>query len=311
MNELQIIEQKGKFKFTPIGMVIDGQPTLEEWIPTWEYARKFEGAIQFCLGDLLNYGVKNLGENEISQYLDGKDYSTLQNYKYVCNQIPASRRRESVTFSVHYEIASVDGVKFQDKLLDEAEIEQLTVKEIKEKKRKLLSLAPALLPNGEFNIIYADPPWKYDFSETYSRQIENQYPTMDVEEICQMKIPSYSNSVLYMWATAPKLREALEVMSAWGFEYKTHMVWDKQTIGMGYWFRGQHELLMVGTKGFFSPPEESLRIPSLYTERKSSHSKKPLKFYEWIESWYPNGKYLELFARSKFNDKWTVYGNQI
>ena len=93
----------------------------------------------------------------------------------------------------------------------------------------------------EFEVVYADPPWRYDFSKSDSREIENQYPTMTVDEICALKIPSAKNSVLYLWATAPKLREALQVMAAWGFEYKSHGIWDKEIIGMGYWFRGQHE----------------------------------------------------------------------
>lgn len=56
--------------------------------------------------------------------------------------------------------------------------------------------------------------------------------------------PSEDNAVLYLWATAPKLLEALEVMRAWGFKYKTQAVWDKSWVGMGYWFRGQHEILL-------------------------------------------------------------------
>ena len=64
----------------------------------------------------------------------------------------------------------------------------------------------------EFEVVYADPPWRYDFSKSDSREIENQYPTMTVDEICALKIPSAKNSVLYLWAIAPKLREALQVI---------------------------------------------------------------------------------------------------
>src|SRR3990167_9886532 len=99
----------------------------------------------------------------------------------------------------------------------------------------------------KYQIIYADPPWRYNFSKSDSRKIENQYPTMDIKDICDL-IYSFpfefsESSILYLWATAPKLREALKVMEAWGFDYKTHAIWDKEIIGMGYWFRGQHELL--------------------------------------------------------------------
>ena len=108
-----------------------------------------------------------------------------------------------------------------------------------------------------------------------------------------------------------KLREALDVMSAWGFEYKTCAVWDKVKIGMGYWFRGQHEMLLVGTKGQYSPPPPELRISSVYTEARREHSAKPKHYYDMIETMFPGRSYLELFARQRNNDKWEVWGNQI
>lgn len=110
------------------------------------------------------------------------------------------------------------------------------------------------IPNEKFEIIYADPPWRYDFSNTKNREIENHYPTMTTEDICNLPISTSDNCILYLWATAPKLLEALKVLQSWGFEYKTQAVWDKLIMGMGYWFRGQHEILIVGTKGKVSPP---------------------------------------------------------
>ena len=126
----------------------------------------------------------------------------------------------------------------------------------------------------KYQIIYADPPWRYAFSKDYSDSIERHYSTMELEDICNLDIPSEENSVLFLWATAPKLREALKVMKSWGFEYKTHAIWDKEWIGMGYWFRGQHELLLVGTKGKFSPPKRTELISSIVKQKREGHSKK-------------------------------------
>lgn len=106
----------------------------------------------------------------------------------------------------------------------------------------------------KYQVIYADPPWRYDFSQSKTRKIENQYPTMKLEDIKQLEVPVEDNSVLYLWTTAPKLQEGIEVLKAWGFEYKTCAIWDKEVIGMGYWFRNQHEVLLVGVRGKFSPP---------------------------------------------------------
>ncbi len=86
----------------------------------------------------------------------------------------------------------------------------------------------------KYQIIYADPPWKYDFSKDNKDKIENHYPTMSLNEIKELAVPSAENSACYLWATAPKLIEALGVLDAWGFTYKTNMVWDKDWIGMGY-----------------------------------------------------------------------------
>ena len=166
------------------------------------------------------------------------------------------------------------------------------------------------LPTGQYDVIIADPPWKYNFSETTSRDIENQYPTMSLEDIKQLNIPSADNAALFLWATAPKLQEAFEVMQAWGFEYRTCAVWDKEVIGMGYWFRGQHELLLVGVKGQFSPPEQANRFSSVIRARRQGHSQKPERVYELLETMFPNGKRLEVFARNK-REGWEVWGNEV
>ena len=166
----------------------------------------------------------------------------------------------------------------------------------------------------KYDILLCDPPWSYRYCATKSRQIENQYDTMELEDIKKIKIPSKDNSVLYLWATAPKLAEAIEVMIAWGFDYKSCCVWDKEMIGMGYWFRGQHELLLVGVKGIFSPPSSELRISSVIRIKRGEHSDKPDYFKAMIDKWYPDMTKLEMFARSHtplFKDGWKMWGDEI
>lgn len=162
------------------------------------------------------------------------------------------------------------------------------------------------LPTKKYSIIYADPPWRYDFSKSNSRKIENQYPTMSLEEIKSLPVRIENNAVCYLWATAPKLIEALEVLKAWGFQYKTHAIWDKESMGMGYWFRGQHELLLVGTKGKFSPPNQKERKSSVFRAKRTKHSKKPFCFKSLISLWFPKPKKIELFARERTigGDSW-------
>lgn len=160
------------------------------------------------------------------------------------------------------------------------------------------------------NLILADPPWKYDFSETTTRAIENQYPTATVAEIKEHKPETQEDCVLLLWATVAKLPEALSIMSYWGFTYKTSAVWDKEKIGMGYWFRGQHELLLVGTKGSVSPPDINNRVSSVFREARGKHSKKPDCVYQWIESAFKDKEKLEMYCREP-RDGWSVWGNQV
>lgn len=173
-----------------------------------------------------------------------------------------------------------------------------------------------------YTVILADCPWRYDFAETDNRKIENQYPTMDVDELKKFKVEfangkkkliddiAAKDSVLFFWATAPKLREALTVLEAWGFEYKTHAVWDKEKIGMGYWFRGQHELLLVGTKGKMPAPADSSRVSSIIRSPRNKHSEKPEEVYELIEKMYPKAARVEVFARIE-REGWDSLGNQL
>jgi N6-adenosine-specific RNA methylase IME4 len=182
--------------------------------------------------------------------------------------------------------------------------------------------ATKLPAEKEYSVLYVDCPWRYDFAETDNRKIENQYPTMSVAELCEFKVEfnggkkckvidvAAKDAALFFWATAPKLAEALEVIRAWGFDYKTHAIWDKEKIGMGYWFRGQHEILMVATKGKMPPPDDKARVSSVIRAPRGKHSAKPDEVYTIIEKMYPEAARAEIFARTK-REGWDAVGNQI
>jgi N6-adenosine-specific RNA methylase IME4 len=165
------------------------------------------------------------------------------------------------------------------------------------------------LPQGQFDIILADPPWSYDFNIRGSP--DDHYIVMKDSEIKEMQVPSSDNAMLFLWATLPKLPEAIAVLKAWGFKYKTGAVWVKDKIGTGYYFRGQAELLLVGEKGDMPTPQEKDRQSSVIEAPRGQHSEKPDKVYNMIESMYPNRQYLELFARKKHSDLWTAWGNEL
>lgn len=167
------------------------------------------------------------------------------------------------------------------------------------------------LPTQRYPVIYADPPWRYEFAESESRAIENQYPTMGLDEIRALDVSGMStdDAILFMWATSPKLAEAMSVIEAWGFIYRSSAVWVKPQLGMGYYFRQQHELLLVATRGSMPSPAPSDRPRSVVTADRMEHSAKPAEFAAAIERMYPTLPKIELFCRSP-RDGWAVWGNQ-
>jgi N6-adenosine-specific RNA methylase IME4 len=168
--------------------------------------------------------------------------------------------------------------------------------------------------SGQYPIILADPPWKYENPPMGggNRSIENQYPTMTLEEICALPVADIcmDDALLYLWATAPKLAECVQVIEAWGFEYRTNFVWVKDKIGMGYHARSQHELLLVAKKGKIPPPPVEARVSSVIYADRTEHSVKPAAFHELIESMYPELPRIELFSRKK-REGWAHWGNEV
>lgn len=163
-----------------------------------------------------------------------------------------------------------------------------------------------------YEVVYADPPYRYQFSRSKSRKIENHYRTLAMGEIADLPVSKISakDAVLFLWSPAPKLEEALEVMWRWGFQYKTGAMWDKEIIGTGYYVRGQHEHLLIGTRGKPGVPLPENRESSVHRERRGKHSAKPQYYRELIERMYPDRRRIELFAREEYPG-WVVWGDEV
>ena len=164
------------------------------------------------------------------------------------------------------------------------------------------------MPPGVYSVIYADPPWRYGLP--FAGAPDSHYTTLETSKICDLEIPSHEDAVLFLWVTNPLLKDGLNVMSAWGFSYKTNLAWIKDRAGTGYYVRGQHELLLIGVKGRIGTPPEASRPPSVLHIPRGKHSEKPQEVYELIEAMYPNQKYLELFARET-REGWKSWGLEV
>lgn len=211
---------------------------------------------------------------------------------------------EAMVESVRGRIAGGDRISLDVVAVDK--------KERRAERERDLAAKQASLPNKRYGVIYADPEWRF---EVYSRETgmdraaDNHYPTSSVEEICNRPVADIAadDCVLFLWATVPMLPDALRVMDAWDFQYKSHCIWAKDRIGTGYWFRNQHELLLIGTRGNVPAPAMGTQIASLVDAPVGRHSEKPVEFYELIEGYFPNLPKIELNARAA-RPGWDAWG---
>lgn len=175
----------------------------------------------------------------------------------------------------------------------------------KQERNEYLKNNPISMPEDTFQIVYADPAWEYTNSG-FEMSAENKYSTMPTCEIKNIKFNTSANSICFLWVTNPLLKDGLEVLASWGFEYKTNFVWTKNSHTAGFYVFGQHELLLIGVKGSMLPTGDKPK--SIIIGDNKIHSKKPEIVYEIIEKMYPNMKYLELFSRNK-RQGWVMWGN--
>jgi len=172
------------------------------------------------------------------------------------------------------------------------------------------------LPPGKYNIIYADPPWKY-YAGGYKNQ-EQHYDSLTVEELKQMPMDDLAadNCILFLWVTFPILDEVFDLIKWWGFEYSTvGFVWVKQKkkgggffFGLGNWTRSNAELCLIATKGSIERKDASIS-QIIYTP-VGKHSQKPSIVRENIVKLAGDLPRIELFARQK-SEGWDVWGNEI
>jgi N6-adenosine-specific RNA methylase IME4 len=154
-----------------------------------------------------------------------------------------------------------------------------------------------------YGVLYADPPWRFTpYSvEGMDRAADNHYPTMTRDALFDMeamRTAPAKDCVLFCWATVPMLEDALEWMAEYGFAYRSHCVWVKDRPGTGYWFRNQHELLLVGVRGEVPAPAPGTQFPSVMEAPIGRHSEKPQAAAAMIEALFPTVAKLELFART-------------
>jgi N6-adenosine-specific RNA methylase IME4 len=174
---------------------------------------------------------------------------------------------------------------------------------------------------GAYGTVLADPPWQFS-NRTGKMAPEHRrlrrYSTMTLEEIMELPVARIAapRSHLYLWVPNALVAEGLQVMSRWGFTYKTNLIWYKirgdggpDGRGVGFYFRNVTEIILFGVRGSLRTLEAGRRQTNIIVSRKREHSRKPDEQYEIIERCSP-GPYLELFARHP-RPNWSQWGNEI
>lgn len=331
------IQPKNEVQLSLPGWMTDNSLELprglsyEQWEDVGRGLQKIERGRLWWAGDWLLYGERNFGEKcyQAIEGVTGLSHESIRRAATVCDKFPIGNRFPDVPFGHHMMVAGVQDPPIRDRMLQEAKDRGYSQREL----QALVAayneaLNPPLPPpSGLYDVILADPPWQYDNTGVHGAA-EHHYKTMPLDQIKGLKdkgyVPAMDNAILFLWVTNPFLEDALEVVEAWGFEYKTNMVWVKRHLqkpGSGFYVRGRHELLFICTKGSHTPDQKGKEPIGSFVETEDQgtliveadvleHSRKPVKFYEVIEAMFPEAQRLELFARG-MREGWTCWGDEL
>lgn len=310
----------GRFTLTQTGLEVKGRPNFENYQGVGDFIKRTHQASGWWLIDWIGYGEgREDWKDRLDQLLDSgiATKRTIDQYRYIGKKVSKELREEGVTPSMANEVASLEEPE-QRKWLRRARDEEWSNAELRKNiradKRVKVIDAQAVL-EGMYRVIYADPPWDYNSSSGADsgafKTAAEHYTTMKIADLCKLPVQAHAtpDSVLFMWVTSPLLAECWPVIEAWGFKYKSSIVWDKVLGNFGHYVRVHHEILLICTRGSCLPDEPTPMPDSVQVIRRSDvHSEKPEEFRKLIMKLYTRGPYLELFGRKKV-EGWDVFGN--
>ena len=331
----ELILATGPYKATFTGIKMIRKSTPKEWENYGEILRRVDEAKQWAIGDWLVDGKQHYGDGlyDKASSILGIDKRTIEDFKYVSDRFKITDRSVNLSWTHHRQVLSLKKVSLMkdgkmswsndhdmekaQELLARAEQENLSVRDLRQLVQQYIvdqenKFRLANEPK-KYHVIYADPPWP--ISETqwdkWDSPITDKYPTMTIDEIKNLPVKSISaeNCSLFMWTTNTFLHEAFHIIESWGFKYYCTVVWDK---GGGWTQDGFHknaEFLLFGYKGKMIIEQTGESIPTVFSEKKQEHSKKPNSIRKLIESKII-GNRLEMFAREKYTG-WDSWGNEV
>jgi N6-adenosine-specific RNA methylase IME4 len=303
------------FEFKLTGLQMAEGTTFDEWLAMGETLKRMDRAVQWWIGDWLNIGEKNYGEN-YAQAIDvtEAEYQALADYKWVANAIKLSYRNENVGWTVCRQLAAMPEADRAD-AIKQAATEGWTVREARQyvKAQKALTgtqqnVAP---PEGTYSCIVIDPPWPMEKIEREVRpnQVAFDYPVMSEDEILAIKLPAAEDAHLFAWTTQKFLPLAFQCLETWGARYVCTFVWHKpggyQPVGLPQ-YNGEFALYArIGTPQFV----DTKAFSTVFNAPRGGHSEKPEAFYDMV-SRVTTGPRIDMFARREI-DGFAPWGNEI
>jgi len=325
------IAQEHDMNYVTVEKQFADMNAVKEWMINNQFGRRnlpaYErGKLALRLKDIYSQKAKETKAEKVSHYRQTgevcqisdkpdtkKDLAKIANVSHdTINKIEKieSKASEEVKQKLSVGTMSINEaykeIKKEEKKVERVELIQKQIEDIEE------GLLPDLV--GLFDVVSVDPPWPYEGDsknitsfDSVGRRVSNPYPEMSIKQIKSIELPLMENAVVLLWTTHKFLPDAFEILKEWNLDYKATLVWNKEKIGMGAWFRMQCEFCLVGVKG--KPYWENTTYRDIIIESRREHSRKPDSFFEMIEK-ITMGNRLEYFSREK-REGWKVFGNDI
>jgi len=325
------IAQEHDMNYVTVEKEFADMNAVKEWMINNQFGRRnlpaYErGKLALRLKDIYSQKAKETKAEKVSHYRQTgevcqisdkpdtkKDLAKIANVSHdTINKIEKieSKASEEVKQKLSVGTMSINEaykeIKKEEKKVERVELIQKQIEDIEE------GLLPDLV--GLFDVVSVDPPWPYEGDsknitsfDSVGRRVSNPYPEMSIKQIKSIELPLMENAVVLLWTTHKFLPDAFEILKEWNLDYKATLVWNKEKIGMGAWFRMQCEFCLVGVKG--KPYWENTTYRDIIIESRREHSRKPDSFFEMIEK-ITMGNRLEYFSREK-REGWKVFGNDI
>jgi N6-adenosine-specific RNA methylase IME4 len=322
------IATKHKLKFETESKEFESEQDVREWMILNQFGRRnlsnYQRSVlalqledvfrekakenQGIRTDILQKSAESLKPIDTRQELSKVaqvSHDTIAKVKHIEAKAPEEVKAKLRTGEVSINQAYQE-IKKEEKKAERIELIEQQIEDIEQ------GLLPEL--EGLFDVISVDPPWPYEGEnknvtsfDAVGRRVANPYPEMSIEDIKKIDMPLMENAVVLLWTTHKFLPDAFEILKEWNLDYKATLVWNKEKIGMGAWFRMQCEFCLVGIKG--KPYWENTTFRDILNEPRREHSRKPDGFFDMIEQ-ITLGRRLEYFSREKRNS-WEVFGNDV